>query len=398
MNYDVEYDVVVAGGGIAGVAAAVQAARSGKKTAIVEKTILFGGLATTGLVYIYLPICDGNGRQVTFGLSEELLKISMTYGPGKVYPDWKNVKNAEEKKRYRCVFSPAAYILALDEILEKNGVDVWLDTLICDTETDGEKVTAIVCENKSGRGRLRAKCFVDATGDADVIRRAGIPCHDEFNFLSIWEMQYDATAKGENTELGDRVRVRMDGVPWDPENPRTKNGGLFRGVTGKITSEFVLKGRKMLREYYRKAQAEGKTREDFYPLKVPAMPQFRKTYSLDAAYVLDTDENNKHFDDSIGLVADWRKAGPVWEIPYRTLYPANKFGGILAAGRCTGSKGDAWEVTRVIPVAAMTGQVAGLAAAMAIDAGCEPADLDVAKIQGKLRELGFAIHLPDVGL
>ncbi len=398
MNYDASYDVVVAGGGIAGVAAAVQAARMGKKTAIVEKTILFGGLATTGLIYIYLPICDGNGRQVTFGLSEELLQRSMRWGPGQVSPHWREGKNAEERKRYRCAFAPGACIMALDEILEESGVDVWLDTLICDAETDGKRVTAIVCENKSGRGRLRAKCFVDATGDADVLRRAGVPCHDAVNFLSIWEVQYDAAAKNDETELGDRVRIRQDGVPWDVNDPVSKNGGLFRGLTGKNTTEFVLKGRRMLRDYYRKARAEGKSREDFYCLAVPAMPQFRKTYALDAAYVLDTGENNRHFPDSIGLVADWRQAGPVWEVPYRALYPANKFGGVLAAGRCAGSRGDAWEVTRVIPVAAMTGQVAGLAAAMTAETGIEPADLDVSEIQKRLRALGFAIHLADVGL
>ena len=72
MDFKVNCDVAVIGGGIAGVAAAVQAARSGKKTILVEKTILLGGLATSGLVYIYLPLCDGFGHQVTFGLSEEL--------------------------------------------------------------------------------------------------------------------------------------------------------------------------------------------------------------------------------------------------------------------------------------------------------------------------------------
>lgn len=396
MNFDVSYDVVVAGGGIAGVAAAVQAARSGKKTALVEKTVLFGGLATTGLVYIYLPLCDGNGHQLTYGLSEELLQLSMEYGPGKVDPNWKNTRNGAERQRYRCAFSPAAFILAIDELLEKNGVDIWLDTLVCDTEVTDGRVSAIQVENKSGRGRMRAKCFVDATGDADVIRRAGIPCHDEINFLAMWDVEYDTQAK--DSELSPNVLVRMDGVPWDPEDPVTKNGNMFRGLTGRITSEFVMKGRRLLREYYRASRAKGRSRNDLYPLKVPAMPQFRKTYSLDAAYVLDGGENNKHFDDSIGLVGDWRVSGPAWEIPYRTLYPANGVGGVLAAGRCTGSKGDAWEVTRVIPVAALTGQVAGLAAAMSIDAKVQPKDLPVNRLQAELRKLNIPLHLPEVGL
>ena len=113
MNFKVNYDIAVVGGGIAGIAAAIQAARAGKKTVLVEKTILPGGLATSGLVYIYLPICDGNGHQVTFGLSEELLKASIQYGPGEIPANWRNAENAEEQKRYRCVFSPAELMLAL---------------------------------------------------------------------------------------------------------------------------------------------------------------------------------------------------------------------------------------------------------------------------------------------
>ena len=128
------------------------------------------------------------------------------------------------------------------------------------------------------------------------------------------------------------------------------------------------------------------------------MPQFRKISCIRGEYVLKDNEHATRFEDSIGLLADWRKPGFVWEIPFRTLYPANRLGGLLAAGRCTSASGDAWEVTRVIPSAAMTGQVAGLAAALAIDENKEPCDLSVPLLQQKLRELGFALHLSDVGL
>jgi len=75
-----ETDVVVAGGGVAGVAAALAAARSGVKVMLLERSFMLGGLATAGLVTIYLPLCDGEGRQVSFGLSEELLKLSIEHG------------------------------------------------------------------------------------------------------------------------------------------------------------------------------------------------------------------------------------------------------------------------------------------------------------------------------
>ena len=73
-----EYDVLVAGGGVAGIAAALAAARNGSKVCLLEKQFMLGGLATAGLVTIYLPICDGKGTQVSFGLAEELLKQTLT--------------------------------------------------------------------------------------------------------------------------------------------------------------------------------------------------------------------------------------------------------------------------------------------------------------------------------
>ena len=77
MDFERTVDVLVAGAGVAGIAAALEASRAGLRTALVEKTILVGGLAPTGLVYVYLPLCDGNGTQVAFGIAEELLHVSL---------------------------------------------------------------------------------------------------------------------------------------------------------------------------------------------------------------------------------------------------------------------------------------------------------------------------------
>jgi flavin-dependent dehydrogenase len=148
MDFSVEYDVAVVGGGVAGVAAALQSARSGMKTVLVEKTILLGGLATSGLVYIYLPLCDGMGHHVTRGISEELLKLSLKYGPGEI-PDWRNACSAPESGRYICRFSPASFMLSLEELLLEENVDLWYDTLVCGAEMNGSRVTGIIVENES---------------------------------------------------------------------------------------------------------------------------------------------------------------------------------------------------------------------------------------------------------
>ena len=94
-----EFDVIVVGGGIAGVAAAIAASRNNSKVCIVEKECSLGGLATLGLVWCYLPLCDGKGRQVIGGLGEELLKNSIKYGPGKIPECWQRQSGIEERTK-----------------------------------------------------------------------------------------------------------------------------------------------------------------------------------------------------------------------------------------------------------------------------------------------------------
>lgn len=103
------YDVAVCGGGFAGISAALAAAREGKKVVLFEKQYLLGGLGTAGLITIYLPLCDGCGRQVSFGIAEELLKLSITYGAEADYPEnWLDGKGTrtEKDKRYMVQYNP----------------------------------------------------------------------------------------------------------------------------------------------------------------------------------------------------------------------------------------------------------------------------------------------------
>src|SRR5512145_2221418 len=85
-----KYDVIVAGGGIAGVAAALAARRSGCRVLLIEKSVMLGGLATLGFIAYYLPLCDGRGKKVSGGIAEELLHLSIKYGYGDLPPEWKD--------------------------------------------------------------------------------------------------------------------------------------------------------------------------------------------------------------------------------------------------------------------------------------------------------------------
>ncbi len=386
MNFSKEYDVVVAGGGIAGVAAALAAAKRGKKTVLIEKTVFTGGLATTGLINIYLPLCDGNGTQVSYGLAEDLLKASLKYGCGDIPDNWKNEYNAAEAKRYRVVFSPASFILAMDEMLIDAGVDVWLDTVVSGTRTADGRITGIVVINKSGTGLIDGKCFVDCTGDADLAYFSGCNCPIADNAMAYWALE--AGGNG----LADNIQRYVKGWSGDPRMG-------MPGINGKLVSDFVMTGRSIYRENLAVDYAEGKsTRKSRFPLTLPAMAQFRMTRRIDGIFTLDDGMEWTSFDDTIGLVADWRKSGYVWEIPYRSLLPKD-LKGLLAAGRCMASAGDAWDVMRVIPVAAVTGEAAGVAAALAVSGNIPPDELDITLIQNELRRnCGFPLHFADVGL
>ena len=388
MNFEKKYNVVVVGGGIAGVAAALSSARRGIKTALIEKTVYLGGLATTGVICDYLPLCDGNGTQVTLGLAEELLKASVKYGPGKIAENWKKQKSAKLHDRYMVRFNPSSFIFAIDELLEEAGVDIWFDTLVCKTVVDDNSITGIEVENKSGRGILHAKCFIDATGDADLAYFAGCKCVTEENYLAIWAQEYQ---KGTNV-FGPGICMHSDGG-WDDD---TKG---FNGINGNKVSRFIKLSRKKYRENIIKQYKSGKfDRNSLFPLFLPAMAQYRKSRRINGRFTLSDDMDWTTFEDSIGMVADWRTPGVVWEVPYRSLLPS-KFNNLLAAGRCISSDKDAWEVTRVIPAAALTGEVAGIVAAMKTEKDINLDKLELKDIQKELKnKYGFPLHFLDVGL
>lgn len=395
------YDVVVVGGGIGGIAAAVAAARRGCKTALIEKLFVPGGLATSGLVYIYLPICDGYGTQVSKSLAEELLYRSFVYGPGTVDERWRERKGGDgDIRRFKCVFSPAACMLGWEAMLEEAGVDVWYDSLVCGVRMERRRVTAVEVENMSGRVAVAGKVFVDASGSCIVARLAGAPVLSANNSQTIWALDYQQGVKARSGyEIGDNLDMHyISSLPPEGDLPADYDKPNYREPSGKDVSRYALATRRELREEYLQAYASGKfDRTTLFALKLPIMPQFRRIWCLDGQTTLQPGEYGVRFEDSIGLVADWRRSGEVWEVPYTSLLP-QKVEGVIAAGRCTAAAGDAWEVTRVIPAAAVTGEAAGVAAALSVKRRTLPSALPVKTLQSALAVGGIPLHLPDVGL
>jgi len=399
------YDVVVVGGGIAGVAAAIQAARCGLKTALVEKTVLWGGLATTGLVNIYLPLCDGYGTQVSYGLCEELIQHCNDFGPGGVSPCWKKEHGAShDAKRYRTDFSPASYILSLDQMITEAGVEPWLDTVVTGARLSQGKLSALTVENESGTVLLKAKRFVDASGSAVLARRLGMKIHTTKNYRSIWVYE---TNKGKMLMHYGPIGVSpkasdlySDDVLKAAGYTRESLGqDTVEGISGKIVTDYIMGTRRCVREFYRECyEKKGESRSEHFPVKLPAMNQLRMIAAIDAPTMMKDGGEWTTAKDSVGMVADWRKSGYVWEVPYSSLYAKDGPSNLLFAGRCMGAIGDAWDVMRVIPCAAVTGQAAGLAAAVSLKHRVQPKALAYSTLEKELRKLAIPLHFEELGL
>lgn len=379
--FEKKYDVAVCGAGVAGVSAALASARRGLKTVLIEKTTLTGGLATAGLVLVYLPLCDGAGTQMISGISEELLQTANKYGPCTPNENWRS------QGRYRTIFSPASLVLALDELLEQAGVDLWLDTLVIGSEKDGtDRLTSITVANKSGTGRISASVFVDSTGDAELVHLAGIPCRFSENSMTFWAIEHNENAKSENDfDSCSHVAIHADPL----ENVYTREP-----LSGKMTTDFILEGRRRYRNLLRKEYEEGSaTRKTHYPLTLQTLPPIRRGRSIRGLFTLEPGMHGRAFEDPVGVFGDWRARGRIWQIPYRTLLPEG-LRGVVAAGRCISSADDAWEATRVIPVSALTGEIAGTAAALSVKHNCTPHELDYQILKRELLDRGFRLDLP----
>jgi hypothetical protein len=354
-----KYDVVIGGGGIAGVSAAVAASRSGVRVAMVEKGITPGGLAVSGLVNVFLPLCDGNGNQIIFGIAEELLKMSIKYGPGEIPPGWNGDGN-EKISRYMLRFSPAALGLALDEFLEENGVDVWYDTVITGTVMNGNAIAALSVHNKSGNGLIEGSSFVDATGDADIANIAGCKLISGVSHLSIWAEQASLKTADASVKYGDRELLHNmvklgakdsgEGA-FEGEAPRC-------GISGKIVSEYSIASRRHLREYFKEQLADLGERAAF-PIALPAIPQLRTTRRISGRETVWANSANIKIENPAGVVPSWKECGTLWYIPKGALVP-DSCENLFAAGRIiSAEEGAAWEAVRSIPAVALTGEIAG---------------------------------------
>ncbi len=382
------YDTIVVGGGIAGVAAALASARQGARTLLVEKSFMLGGLATAGLVTIYLPLCDGEGRQVSFGIAEELIRLSVKHGYERWNKPWfeKGYEHDRAKERYECVFNANMYALQLEELLLEEGVELLYGTLLVDCALEGDALQAIVTENKSGRQAYAAKQFIDCTGDADLGKLAGVPTKQfrDGNVLAAW---YYYLKDGVNTC---KTYGFADTVT---EEVKIIDENRFVGLEGREISDYTIKSHRAVMEDYLKFQ--GGIDKKHALTMIATTPQLRMTRRVAGEYDVDIADVHKYVERSVGLFSNWRKKGDVFALPYESLYSA-KLRNLSFAGRCISATDPMWDVTRVIPVCAVSGEAVGVASALCIKENCALAELDIKKLQKILVQNGVVLNERDL--
>lgn len=383
-----ECDVLVCGGGIAGIAAALAAARKGKRVLLLEREYTLGGLATLGLVTIYLPLCDGMGNQIIYGIGEELLKLSIKDGFEEHLEEhptgWLDTGDMEHKKefRYQVQYNPMVFAANAEQLLINEGVKLLYGTVATATTVEDGKITSVFVENKSGRSAIKCNTCIDCTGDADICHLAGEDCalYSYGNVLSGW--YYRATQR-------QGVRLTQLSEPYfELLNPNTdKELHRFSGIDAdELTDLMVSSRKKTMDDIFKRRKID----EDIAPTIFTTIPQLRMTRRVCGADI--ARENDREYcKTSIGVISNWMERGPVYEIPFGALY-GKKIRNLITAGRNISATDIMWNITRVIPVCALTGQAAGTAAAMFDDF----ANADVCLLQKMLYDDGVRLHCSEV--
>lgn len=243
--------------------------------------------------------------------------------------------------------------MALIRYLEENDVALRFNTLATYPDVEDGICRGILVETVGGREHFPAKMVIDATGDATVCARAGIPTEYGDNFFTYITHELNADDAKTLAETGNFCPARR--WRWTGSdlfgNGNTDNKHLQARTADDVTAYMVRGGRMVLD---RLEQEDRFSREI---LSIPTMPQFRNIRRIIGESEFDGTELDVHIDNAVGAMGDFRKSGRRFELPYTTLYNRS-VRNLYAAGRIISAKGDGWEITRVIPVAALSGEVA----------------------------------------
>ncbi len=408
------YDVIVTGGGPAGICAAISAARQGMRTAIIERLGYFGGLATAGLV---MPVSEfnKNDRRIIRGIPWEIME-RLAACDGAIL-DWRNGN---------VPFDAECYKMTIEQMLVEEGVEVYLECAFVNCVCDENRVTHIICSSRCGMFALGASCFIDCTGDALLALAAGVPMQEAkeesqpatlcFQIGNVDTDHLENICLSEpntryfNKRIKDILLSLDENVPnfGGPWFCRTMDSGV---VTANITrapldsiepeyiSRAVMQLRKdifMLVKLLRENVPEFSRCRLLQTASIIGCRDGRRivgAHTLTAAELLSGEE---HYDaiaasahpvdvhvahDTSQRVVFLEREG---YIPYRSLWNAD-FPNLLVAGRCLSADSDAYASVRVQAPCMAMGEAVGAAAALSVKNQVSVGDVDVAKLKEILK-------------
>lgn len=430
-------DVCVAGGGPAGVAAAVAAAREGARVFLAEGQGCLGGMGTAGLVPGFMPFGDGV-HTLAAGIGTEVLERMLAVcgrRPG---------DTTDYRLRGEYGIDAEALKRVYDDLVRDAGVAFAFFTHLIDAEREGDRLQTGLFWGKSGIFAVEAAVWIDATGDGDLAFLAGAPCEQgdaegrmmPGTLCSRWTHVDFEQAVADGLRWGHGAHVEQawkDGVlpvcdkhlpgVWPVRGDLVGgNIGHTFGVDGtdeRSLTRAMVEGRRQMvayGDYYRRYLKSGFSRMEL--AVTGELPGIRETRRVMGDYVLILDDflRRATFDDEIGRnnyavdihvmrpddEAEFArfnrefntlrmKPGESYGIPYRALTPRG-LRNLLVAGRCISAAREMQASIRVMPCCFVTGQAAGVAAAMAAAAGDTRA-LAAGELRRRLRRLGA--YLPD---
>lgn len=429
------YDVVVLGGGPAGLAAAASAARNGATVLLVERYGFLGGMGTAAGVTNFCGLhanVYGEIRQVVHGVADDLLARMRAL-------DGLNAPHLVLGKIWAQAYDMAALKCAADALLQDAGVSLLFHALGTGvTMTDDGDVESLLLETRSGRVAVLSRLFIDCSGDADLAHWSGIAYEKG---MGAGEMMYptlmfkvgnvDAAAAGEAWRTipermaaaqaagsyrfprhGAIVRPMKNDYEWrvNVTQLAAPDGSAVDGTDAAALSAGEVEGRRQALDYLRFLREQVPGFADAYILDMPPQLGIRETRRILAETMLTGEDvlNCARFDDSVG-VNGWplekHVAGNVvWEwppipescgynqLPYRMLLPRRAQGkvpgNLLVAGRCAGMSHEGQSAARVSGACFVMGEAAGTAAALALRGNGSVHDVDPGRLQQALVRQG----------